>query len=125
MKKAVLLFLGLIATFAMHAQVCKINNTTNDNIEVYSYVLNEAQNAVTVTVGNDSHEVSANVTVIVEVTYIGYIGTSKKETFSAKGLVKPNDTTDIIVPVKPHYNNNTSWNIKEVKVVSITGTKCL
>ena len=100
------------------AQVCKIKgSTTNDNVEVYSYVLVNNNSAVNVTVGNDSQNTAANVTVTVKITYeYGYT-----LQFTGRGLAKPNGTTDIVVPIKATHNNN---KIKTVEVISITGTKC-
>lgn len=103
------------------AQVCKIKGSaTNDNVEVYSYVLSEDKSAVTVTVGNDSQDISANVTIAISVTYISTGGTKKKMNFSGKGLAKPNSATDIKIPVTSIPN----FSIQTIEVVSITGTKC-
>lgn len=120
MKKFFLLITFVLTmVIGAQAQVCKIKGSTaNDNVEVYSYVLINNNSAVNVTVGNDSQNTSANVTVTVEVTYTD--NSSLK--FSAKGLAKPNGPTDIVIPIKD--NNGGFTKVKKVEVISITGTKC-
>lgn len=104
-------------TAIMNAQVCKISQS-NDNVEVYSCYLTDNNSAVLVTVGNDSQNISANVTVTVEVTY----GANTKKTFSNKGLAKPNQTSEISIPIPSEVG---SLKAKSVTVISITGTKCI
>lgn len=101
----------------LNAQVCKISNS-NDNVEVYSCYLTDNNSAVAVTVGNDSQDISANVTVTVEVTYNNNI----KRTYTQKVLAKPNQTTDFQIKIEDKINSNSA---KTVEVKSITGTKCL
>ena len=68
MRSKLFLLLALVGFFSnVSAQVCKINES-GDNVEVFSAII-ESENTVAVTVGNDSQDISANVTVTVEVTY--------------------------------------------------------
>ena len=57
----------LLFAVISNAQVCKISNS-NDNVEVFSATIINGS-SVAVTVGNDSQDISANVTVEVTVTY--------------------------------------------------------
>lgn len=105
------------------AQVCKISNS-NDNVEVFSaYVVDGSR--VEVTVGNDSQNISANVTVEVEVTYNGGGGNYRKMTYSGKEIAKPNGTTVIKIPISQTYKGESRYKAESVKVLGITGTKCL
>lgn len=118
MKKMLFLLIAIFCVSTMmNAQVCKISNS-NDNIEVYSCELTN-NNTVTVTVGNDSQDISANVTVTIEVVY----GRSDAKTFSAKGLAGPNRTTEIKISIPSENKQGSSPSA--VKVTSISGTKCL
>lgn len=118
MKKIIFLF-TIIASLAMNsnAQVCRISDS-NDNVEVFSCYLTDNNSAVTVTVGNDSQNISANVTITIEVTY----NSSTKKTYSTKVIAKPNTTTEAKVNIQEKVGNFTA---KSVEVVSLTGTKCI
>ena len=118
------LFTALSISVAANAGiVCKISND-NDNVEVYSAALDGG--TVKVTVGNDSQNIAANVTVRVKVAYCGNIS---KE-FSSVGYAKPNGTSVIEIPVdrevlKPNcLGTNCRCNAQSVEVISISGTKC-
>lgn len=117
-----LLFWGVAAT--TDAQVCKISNS-NDNVEIFSAVLNRPDQ-VTVTVSNDSKDISANVTVGVKVTYQRtdpQWGTSTKEqTYSGKGRALPNQETLIFIDIPETIG---AYEAKSVKPISISGTKCM
>lgn len=120
MKKKLILALTLLGLFAtVNAQVCKISST-GDNVEVFSAII-ENGNTVVVTVGNDSQDNSANVTVSVEVTYKKNNGTHKYN-YTGKGIAKPNQETaiKIHVPETDEYG----YKAHSVKVVEITGNKC-
>lgn len=120
MKKALFITIALIWSVAMtQAQVCKISET-GDNVEVFSAVI-ENNNSVVVTVGNDSQNTSANVTVSVEVTYER---TSKKTyVFTGKVIAKPNQQSVIIIKIPEKDENGRVP--KTVKVTNISGTKCM
>ena len=107
----------LCVTLSTQAQVCKISQS-NDNVEVFSCNLVDNNSAVAVTVGNDSQNISANVTITVEVTYNNAI----KKTYSTKVIAQPNQTTDVKICIDDKVNNVTA---KSVKVISLTGTKCI
>ena len=119
MMKKFLFMLTACVCMAMstNAQVCRISDS-NDNVEVFSCYLTDNNSTVTVTVGNDSQNISANVTITVEVTY----NSSTKKTYSTKVIAKPNQTTDAKISIQEKVGNITA---KSVEVVSITGTKCL
>lgn len=117
MKIKLLLLLSLIGLFSnLSAQVCKISES-GDNVEVFSAYI-ENGNTIVVTVGNDSKDVLANVTVTVEVTYEV---PSVKAEFSGKKIAQPYQETiiKINIPEKMYNRKATS-----VKVKEITGTKC-
>jgi hypothetical protein len=117
MKIKILLLLFLIGFFSsVSAQVCKISDS-GDNVEVFGAYI-ENGNTVVVTVANDSKDISANVTVTVEVTY--EVATLKEE-FTGKTMAKPNQETiiKISIPEKKGTRRATS-----VKVKNITGAKC-
>ena len=66
--KRFFLFILLLCTFIfVEAHVCKISDS-NDNVEVFSASIVDGSR-VEVTVGNDSQDISANVTVEVVVVY--------------------------------------------------------
>ena len=104
-----------IAAIGANAQVCKISNS-NDNVEVFSCRL--SGDKAVVTLSNDSNDITANVTVTVEVNY----GSNVKRTYSDKIRVEPGPSATLEIPIEPKVSSNTA---KSVKVVSITGTKCL
>lgn len=117
MKKLLLFVIGIMTTISISAQVCRISDS-NDNVEVFSCNLVDNNSAVAVTVGNDSQNISANVTITVEVTY----NSSTKKTYSTKVIAQPNQTTDVKINIQEKIGNLTA---KSVEVVSLTGTKCL
>lgn len=124
MKKVILLILALICFGATtNAQVCKISGT-NDNVEVFTCYTDVANNQVVVRVSNDSNDISANVTVTVEVTGAqrsGYPGT-RSVTVTGKGLAKPNGPTDIRIDMP------SGWTLLQssvVKCTDIDGSKCI
>lgn len=123
MKKRMLLFtLILLGFFTIaNAQVCKISNS-NDNVEVFSANIIDGLR-VEVTVGNDSQDISANVTVEVEVTY-NYGNLSDKKTFTGKKVAKPNAETIINIPIDKSYPNS-KYTPSSVRVTGISGTKCI
>ena len=103
-----------------NAQVCKISET-GDNVEVFSASIVDGH-TVSVVVGNDSQDKSANVTVNVTVTYKGS-STSKEYTFTAKAIAQPNQTTEIKIDI-PERDKQDRTPVS-AKVTQITGTKCL
>lgn len=118
MKKIIFMFTAIVCmVMNSNAQVCRISES-NDNVEVFSCYLTDNNSTVTVTVGNDSQNISANVTITVEVTY----NSTTKKTYSTKVIAKPNQTTDAKISIQEKVGNVTA---KSVSVVSITGTKCL
>lgn len=120
MKKGVFIALLLLFAFrAVDAQVCKISNS-NDNVEVFSASIVD-DSKVEVTVGNDSHDISANVTVEVVVTYGNKTCT---KTYSGKKIAKPNSETVITIPISSTYSSTISNRPTSVTVSGISGTKC-
>lgn len=112
------MFFGICGS--LNAQVCKISDT-GDNVEVFSASIVDGH-IVTVVVGNDSQDKSANVTVNVTVEYKNNYN-SKKYTFTAKGIAKPNQTTEIKIDI-PERDEQGRTPVS-AKVTEITGTKCL
>lgn len=104
------------------AQVCKISNS-NDNVEVFGASIIDGS-SVEVTVGNDSQDISANVTVEVEVTY-SYHGMTKKRNYTGKVVANPNKETVIKIPILTAHPSDSDYKPSSVKVVGISGTKCL
>ncbi|MBQ7734579.1 MAG: hypothetical protein IJT61_01415 [Bacteroidales bacterium] len=123
MKKILLVLAVIIGlSTGANAQVCKISSS-NDNVEVFSaYIVDGSR--VEVTVGNDSQSVSANVTVEVEVTYKDSNRTKTKK-YSGKDVAKPNTTTVIKIPINPTHPDSPIYKAVSVKVLGITGTKCM
>lgn len=123
MKKVLLMFFALICFGATaKAQVCKISGS-NDNVEVFSSYIDEGNNQVVVTVGNDSNDISANVTITVQVSARkkGNSGMTQL-TLSGKEIAKPNRTSTINIPLTGGYEFTSNSKITEIK---ISGTKCL
>ncbi len=120
----ILILLGLSDGYNTYAQVCKISNSNNDNVEVFSaYVVDGSR--VEVTVGNDSQNVSANVTVEVVVTYKNKYGNVKTMKYAGKDIAKPNTPTVINIPINPTHQDSSDYKAESVKVLNITGTKCM
>lgn len=124
MKKVVFLLFALICfgATAKAQNVCKISGS-NDNVEIFNYYIDESNNQVVVTVGNDSNDISANVTITVQVSARkkGNSGMSQL-TLSGKEIAKPNQTTTINIPLTSGYEFTNNSKIMETK---ISGTKCL
>ena len=119
MKIKLLLLLSLIGLFSnLSAQVCKISES-GDNVEVFSASI-VMDNQVNIIVGNDSQDISANITVQVKVNYAN----SKTKTFTGKKTARPNAETIIEIPIDPTYGNGSSAKPISVEVVGISGTKC-
>ena len=96
------------------AQVCRISGT-NDSVEVFDCYVDAENNQVVVIVSNDSNDISANVTVTVEIQ----MGNVTK-TVSGKGRANPNQNTKITIPVQGiKMGPNTKANC-----TGISGTKC-
>lgn len=110
----VLMFCGIIGN--SYAQVCKISSS-NDNVEVFSATIVNGS-SVAVTVGNDSQDISANVTVEVIVTYES---SNYTKTYTGKKVARPNTETVIEIPIATSYYERKPTS---VKVTSISGTKC-
>lgn len=120
MKIKLILILALVGFFStVSAQVCKINES-GDNVEVFSAII-EGENTVVVTVGNDSRDISANVTVTVEVTYKK--GNSiHTYNYTGKKIAQPNQETIIKISIPAEDKNG--YKPYSVKVTGITGNKC-
>lgn len=123
MKKVfLLLLLALGFCEFTEAQVCKISET-GDNVEVFSAVIEDG-NTVVVTVGNDSQNNSANVTVTVEVTYKSPTGSATHNySYTGKIIAKPNQES--IVRIRIHESDRNGYKPIKVNVTKIEGTKCL
>lgn len=123
MKKlvsAIAIFFVFMWIDTASAQVCKINGT-NDNVEIFDCYIDKANQQVIVIVSNDSQNISANVTVNVEIK--GYSGCSGcKESLIGKGLAKPNQSTEIKIKVPNTFKADDKTS---TKCTGISGTKCL
>ena len=115
--KKLLFMCALLMSFTAHAQVCKISDS-NDNVEVFSCYLIENNSAVALTIGNDSQNISANVTITVKVTY----QFSKTKEYTVRILAKPNSTTETKIPIEAALGDAKAIS---ADVISITGTKCI
>jgi len=117
MKKIIFAVLIMLCScYMVEAQVCKISNS-NDNVEVFSASIVDGSKVV-VTVGNDSQDISANVTVTVVVTYES---ANYTKTYFGKKVARPNTETAIEIPIATTYVDRKPTS---VKVESISGTKC-
>lgn len=121
MKKIALVILMALGFHSIATgQVCKISGS-GDNVEVFSAVI-EGNNMVLVTVGNDSQNISANVTVEVEVTYKSTSSQATvKATFAGKVIAKPNQESIIRIRIPEQKDGKIPYS---VKVTGISGTKC-
>lgn len=121
MKKVLLIMFALICFGATgKAQVCKISGT-NDNVEVFGCHTDAENNQVIVTVSNDSNDISANVTVTVEVKGTVNCG-SCTTTVEGKGLSKPGQSTQIKIKVPSSFKLTEN---SRSKCTGISGSKCL
>jgi len=120
MKKLLFLLIIVSAAISVTAQVCRISNS-NDNVEVFSCYLTENNSIVSVTVGNDSQDNAANVTVTVEVTY-RWGNATKTKTYTGRGLAKANTTTEIKISISPEIGE---YKAASAQAKQISGTKCL
>lgn len=118
MKKVLLMMFALICFgVTANAQVCKISDS-NDSVEVFSSYIDVSNNQIVVTVGNDSNEISANVTLTVTVNVLN--GNKwENQTLTGKSIAEPNRTTT--VTTKP---NGKLTELSKIKEVKISGTKC-
>lgn len=122
MKKYLIAIFALICvSTTLQAQVCRISQT-NDNVEVYSCYLTDNNSTVSVTVGNDSQDNAANVTIEVVVTYKKTNFPKKTKTYTGRGLAKANTTTEIKINISPEFDG---YEAVSVSVNGISGTKCL
>lgn len=121
MKKVLLIMFALVCFGATaKAQVCKISGS-NDNVEVFGCRLDLGNNGVIVTVSNDSNDISANVTVKVEIQ--GKEGCSScTTTVEGKNLAKPNQTTQIKIRVPSSFKLTEN---SRLKCTEISGSKCI
>lgn len=118
MKKLLVLTILLTGLISIaSAQVCKISDS-GDNVEVFGAVIEDG-NTVVITVGNDSQNNSANVTVTVEVIYEV---SSVKEVVTGKVIAKPNQESIIRISIPEKKGNRKPTS---VKVTGISGNKCL
>lgn len=122
MKKVFALVLLLLGMYPIvSAQVCKISDT-GDNVEVFSTNITDGH-TISVVVGNDSQDKSANVTVNVSVTYKKGVNDTKEYSFTAKAIAKPNQTTEIKIEI-PEKDKQGRTPVS-AKTLEITGNKCL
>lgn len=120
MKKILFFFIAIMCSCSFAAaQVCIISDT-GDNVEVFSAII-EGGNTVVVTVGNDSQDNSANVTVTVEVAYKRN-GSPRTYTFKGKGIAKPNQESVIRISIP--MEDKDGYRPESVKISKIEGTKC-
>lgn len=124
MKKTawiILAFLGLCSVSS--AQVCKISGE-NDNVEVMSYFF-EDETTVVVVVSNDSKDISANVTVSVDIKSLnkGINCCYDLSNLTGKGRALPNQDTQIKIKLPAPYKQNPDKS--RIIVKDISGSKCL
>jgi hypothetical protein len=101
--------------------VCKISGS-NDSVEIFSKYIDVENNQIVVTIGNDSNDISANVTITGRVEGAYRDGRRGGQDFSGKTIAKPNQTTEIRItlPGGTKLDGNT-----KITAISISGTKCL
>lgn len=123
MKKIFLILIVLLGiNITSNAQVCKISGE-NDSVEVFSADIVENGTKVQVTVGNDSQNISASVTVNVTVTYKpDKGGGTQTRSYSGKTIAKPNTESVIKIPIEASIG---ILKPVSVEVDKISGTKCM
>lgn len=122
MKKIFLILIVLLGiNITSNAQVCKISGE-NDSVEVFSADIVENGTKVQVTVGNDSQNISASVTVNVTVTYKSDRGGTNTRSYSGKTIAKPNTESVINIPIEASIG---ILKPVSVEVDKISGTKCM
>lgn len=124
MKKTawiILAFLGLCSVSS--AQVCKISGE-NDNVEVMQAFF-EDESTVVVVVSNDSKDISANVTVSVDIKGLnkGSGCCYELTNLTGKGRALPNQDTQIKIKLPSPYKQNQDKT--RITVKNISGSKCL
>ena len=100
-----------------NAQVCVIKNGDGATVEVFSATIEKNGSEVWVTVGNDSNDISANITVNVTVKY----STSHSRNYTGKTRVEANTSPIIKIPIQQKVGK---YPAKSVEVTSITGNRC-
>lgn len=121
MKMKIVLLLAMLFTATLSkAQICKISEN-NESVEVFSTVLSDNKDSVTVVISNDSADKAANCTVTVEVNY-KYSHSSARQTkeYTGKGMVKPQSSCEIVIPIALY-----DYEVTSVRAKSITGARCL
>lgn len=109
-----------LSSFAVSAQVCKISNN-GDTVEAMSALFASDNKSVIVSLANDSSDAAANVTVKIEVIYkLGY--NTKTATYENKIQVGPQSSIDLKIPISDSLG---SYKPESVRVLSVTGGKCL
>ena len=124
MKKLFLAMFALICFGAVaNAQVCKISGS-NDSVEVFGCSLDVESRTIFVTVSNDSNDISANVTVSVELTHHRGVNSINNVTdvLQGKGRAEANQSTVIKIQVPSNIYLD-SKSTAECK--GISGTKCM
>lgn len=108
--------IAIISCFTCFADTtCKISEN-GDTVEVQSAVFN-GDSEVTVSLGNDSNMIAANISVTIEVDY----GGNYKKQYTGKTQVGPMQSKDMNIRIDSSYGNRSP---KTVTVVSISGSKC-
>lgn len=123
---AILIFICLATEYAF-GQACVISDN-GDTVEAFSAIIDTRNNTVEVTLGNDSKDIAANVTVTVAVTYRNslYVGGKTATTeYSGKTQVAPQSTQKLTLSISESYNNDKNYKAESVKVVSVSGRKCV
>lgn len=105
-----------------NAQVCKISDE-GDNVEVFGANIEDG-NTVVVTVGNDSQNNSANVTVKVEVIYCFESNRNNTSKYSCEGKVIAQPNQESVLRIRIPEKDKDGRVPKSAKVTSISGTKC-
>ena len=118
------MFLIAITGFCVtvNAQSCTINGAEDGStVVVKSCYL--SGDLVTVNVINDSKDIMANITVMVEVTYKW--GTSiKTQKYDGNEIALSGVTTKIEIPIDKKNNEDNRYDAISVKAISISGKKC-
>lgn len=100
---------------------CKLNNE-GDTVEALSATIDKDNSCVKVSLGNDSNDVAANVTVTIEVKYRWNIY-DKPLTYTGKIQVGPQQTVVLTIPINATAGDD-RYVPNSVTVVSVTGSKC-
>ncbi len=123
MNRIILCIVALWGYIVCYADTtCKLN-ANGDTVEAMSATIDGTNSCVNVSLGNDSNDVAANVTVTIEVQYKWNSYNGDKITYMGKTQVGPQQTVTLTIPIKATSGDD-RYIPANVTIVSVTGSKC-